>query len=133
MNTATASPAIVPVSATPCWVLPSLGRWDERHFDTREAAYADLANLDDPDHGRDRLLVQRDTPCLIATTVCGYPYDRDGEGIEHLPTLEDAIATLRDAGFRAGPGRALYCPQYSADMGCGCPVDVPRPAPAATP
>lgn len=105
--------------ATPCWVLPdSKSMWDERHVDTHETAVADLADVTDPDHGRDSEVAQRPSPCLLAVAACGYTYDEDGEGVEHFATQADLAANVISAGWTDGGPRGWLC---AADSSCECP------------
>lgn len=89
-------PVLLPA---PCWVLAdSYGIWDDRHWQGRDLALAELGREGDPDRGREGELHLEQVPCRLATAACGYVFDRDGDGICHLPgNLEEAEELLFDA------------------------------------
>lgn len=121
------------LQTAPCWVLADAsGQWEERHWATREAAAAELGRDDDPDRGCESELRQAALPCRVATAACGYVFDQEGEGVQHLPAdLAEAEEWLFDSGWVRLPDGRWAC----GDETCQCVAllgDEARPRPRLT-
>ncbi len=97
---------------TPCWVITEPAG-EERHHGDLAAAMKDM------EENRIRgTVAQRDEPCWMAVSLCGYVYDEDGECAEHWPAPpEEFDRHLMSVDWRRGPKGELLCPEYST---CEC-------------
>jgi len=110
----------ITTSDSPCWTVawPDGRPYSEdfeAHHDTEEEAAKSVDHLLD-DEPRP-IPKQLDHLCSTATTVCGYEYDRDDEGVQHWPDGADAFRDwlVKHAGYRLGEHGELLCP---LDHGC---------------
>lgn len=102
----------------PCWTLVRPDGGDvsefEPHFDTETQATEAASRYTDA--GVVPLPKRLDQLCSVATAVCGYVYDEEGEGQEHWASAEELHAHLLTVDWRDLPDGQMHC---SADPG-GC-------------
>lgn len=93
----------------PCWILTyPREREFELHHDTEAQALKDAAEDDDDNRGIPKRL---DHVCSVATTVCGYQYDEDGDyGTQHWPDPGDLKTHLVALNYRFTGDGSLLCP-----------------------
>lgn len=102
----------------PCWILAdSHGPWDERHWPTREKVLADVRDANDPDYNREDEVIRGALPCRVAIAACGYVFDQEGEGVQHLDAdLAEAEEWLYGAQWVRLPDGQWAC----GDDRCQC-------------
>lgn len=92
-----------------CWILTyPREREFEPHHDTEAQAIKEAEGDDDDNRGVPKRL---DHVCSVATTVCGYRYDEDGDyGIQHWPDPDDLKTHLLGLGYQFTGDGSLLCP-----------------------
>jgi hypothetical protein len=120
----------ITVRATPCWTLvhadgrPAGFEDSKPHFDTEADALKAAPGYGDVDIPAPTAKSLAGL-CATATTVCGYTYDEDGEGVEHWPDAAALRRHLTAAGWRFAPGGEMRCPAGHGCVDCDAAPDSP--------